>query len=188
MNKFELNWSYWRGGFFKPESKACRYANCSFMYWIIWVQHSIWLLSSHHSNEHGLQKHILEQVATFRYNDYGRIDFRVLECHANQLSLIWKKRFQLDGTLVNRNKGRSGRPRTGRSAANIAAVQRELRQNPRTSSRRNGVPNVSRSAFLRIVKKDINWHPYRILRCHGLKPGDSQRRAEHARQGIWMHC
>ena len=109
-------------------------------------------------------------------------------CIANQLSLIWKKRFQLDGTLVNRNKGRSGRPRTGRSAANIAAVQRELRQNPRTSSRRNGVPNVSRSAFLRIVKKDINWHPYRILRCHGLKPGDSQRRAEHARQGIWMHC
>lgn len=82
----------------------------------------------------------------------------------------------MDGTLVNRNKGRSGRPRTGRSAANIAAVQRELRQNPRTSSRRNGVPNVSRSAFLRIVKKDINWHPYRILRCHGLKPGDSQRR------------
>ena len=87
-----------------------------------------------------------------------------------------KNVFLSHGTVNNRNRGRSGRPRTSRSPANIAAVNRELHQNPRVSSRRNGVPQVSRSSFLRIVKKEIRWHAYRIKRRHKLNPGDPQRR------------
>ena len=74
-----------------------------------------------------------------------------------------KNNLMTHGTVDNRNNSGSGHPRTGRLASNIAAVQRELHQNPRASSRCNGVPNVSRSFYLHIIKKFFNWNPYKTL-------------------------
>ena len=58
------------------------------------------------------------------------------------LKTIWanvRKYFAHDTTL-NRNKGNSGRNRTGRSQANIEAVRVRLAEHPTgTSARRNGV-------------------------------------------------
>lgn len=87
-----------------------------------------------------------------------------------------RKLFEREGTVQNVNKGRSGRPRSARTPANIQAVTQELRNNPRASIRRNRVANVPRSSFQRIVSADINWHPYKILRRHNLDAGDPQRR------------
>ena len=50
------------------------------------------------------------------------------------------------GTSQNRNRGRSGRPRTGRSAQNICRIQRALARNGAVSSRRNGC-GLHRSSF-----------------------------------------
>lgn len=79
---------------------------------------------------------------------------------------------------MNRNKGNSGRPRTGRTPAHIADVTRQLRANPRVSSRRNNLPHITRSTFQRIVKNDIEWHPYKIKKRHALQPGDLPRRLQ----------
>ena len=65
------------------------------------------------------------------------------------------RKFQATGTSHNLNKGNSGRPRTGRSAQNIKAVQYALQQQQqngqRMSSRRNGI-GLTRSTFNRITR------------------------------------
>lgn len=89
-----------------------------------------------------------------------------------------KQKFHLHGTVLNRNKSNSGRPRTGRSANHIADVRRDLQANPRLSTRRNNCPHIPRTTFRRIITHDIEWHPYKILKRHGLQPGDPNRRLQ----------
>ena len=69
------------------------------------------------------------------------------------------------------NKGRSGEKRTGRCQENI-------RNNPRGISCRKNWLNLPSVTFNRIVSKDLNWHPYRMQRRHGLKAGDFERRLQ----------
>ena len=66
------------------------------------------------------------------------------------------------------NKGRSGRKRTGRCQENINTVQEALENNPRGISCRKSELNLPSATFNRIVSKDLNWHPYRMQRRHGL--------------------
>ncbi len=87
-----------------------------------------------------------------------------------------KNKFLQHGTVLNRNKTNSGRPRAARSPANVAAVRTELQNNPRASIRRNNLPHIPRSSFQRIVANDLNWHPYRILKRNSLNPEDPPRR------------
>ena len=81
-------------------------------------------------------------------------------------------------TSLNRNRGNSGRPRSGRPQRNIAAVRQELNRNPTATIRRNNVPQVSRSTFNRIVNLDLRWHPYKLIHRHALERGDYQRRSD----------
>ena len=82
-------------------------------------------------------------------------------------------------TVLNLNKMRSGRPRTARNPANVARVQRAIRQNPRVSARRNPL-HMDKLSFNRITR-ELGFHPYRIQTCHGLIPGDHQRRLNYSR-------
>lgn len=79
------------------------------------------------------------------------------------------------GKSGNRCKDVSGRPRTGRSPQNIQRVQQELQNHPTVSVRRNNAP-VTKSTFNRIVRKDLNYIPYRLKLRHALQPGDARRR------------
>ena len=81
-------------------------------------------------------------------------------------------------TSLNRNRGNSGRPRSGRSQKNIAAVRRWLNRNPTATIRRNNVPQVSRSSFNRIVNLDLRWHPYKLIHRYALRRSDYQRRSD----------
>ena len=59
------------------------------------------------------------------------------------------------GTSQNRNKGNSGRRRTGRSEANIDAVRQQLLEHPTTTStRRNGL-GIPHATFNRITRLTI---------------------------------
>lgn len=84
------------------------------------------------------------------------------------------EKFRHHGTVENRNKTRSGRRKTVRTPANVANVQRVLRQNPRVSARRNPM-GMAKSSFNRATH-DLGYHPYRIQQRHGLQAGDHQRR------------
>ena len=84
-------------------------------------------------------------------------------------------KYERHGTSTNRNRDNSGRRRTARSQQNIANVKQDLHQNPHVSSRRNNVA-VNQSAFNRITRLDLRYHPYRIQVRHALVNGDQQRR------------
>lgn len=91
-------------------------------------------------------------------------------------------KYEATGTSLNLNRGHSGRPRTGRSAENIQAVQNALQQQhqvhgPRISSRRNGL-GLPQSTFNRITRLDLQWHPYQMIRRHELLERDHARRTE----------
>ena len=85
------------------------------------------------------------------------------------------RKYQNTGTSLNRNKGKSGRRRTGRSEENIAAVRELLEENPHVSSRRNPVA-VTQSTFNRITRLELRWHPYRMYVRHELLDTDWPRR------------
>ena len=86
------------------------------------------------------------------------------------------RKFEQHGTSHNRNKGNSGRRRTGRSAENIELVRNRLEEHPTgTSARRNGV-GLPSATFNRITRLDLREHPYRMHIRHQLLPRDLQRR------------
>ena len=88
-------------------------------------------------------------------------------------------KYQQNGTSLNLNKGRSGRRVSVRTPDNIQLVRDALNANPQMSTRRNDVP-VNRRSFQRIVRQDLQWHPYRIHVRHELKQADFQRRLQFA--------
>ena len=76
------------------------------------------------------------------------------------LSTIWYnvRKFEQNGTSLNRNKENSGRRRSGRSAENIALVRNWLAEHPTgTSARRNGV-GIPSATFNRITRLDLRQH------------------------------
>ena len=90
-------------------------------------------------------------------------------------------KYREHGTSKNLNQGRSGRPKTARSANNIQRVRESLTHNPRQSSRRNDLANITKSSFNRIARLDLKFHPYKIQRRHKLIPADYQRRVTFCR-------
>lgn len=84
-------------------------------------------------------------------------------------------KYSRDGTSLNLNKQRSGRPRTVRTQENIEVVRQTLAENPTLSTRRNPF-NITQSSVTRIIKCDLRWHPYKIHLRHELKEQDFGRR------------
>ena len=85
------------------------------------------------------------------------------------------RKFNEHGSIVNRNKGNSGRKITQRTEVNIAIVRQLITENPRTSVRRNE-SDLTKTTFHRILKKDIRVHPYKMQIKHQLLPPDYARR------------
>jgi hypothetical protein len=99
------------------------------------------------------------------------------------LKTIWVnvRKFSEHGTILNRNKGNSGRKRTGRLEENIEAVRQRLEEQPTgTSTRQNGV-GLPHATFDRITRLDLRMHPYRIHIRHQLLPQDYARRMQFIR-------
>ena len=85
----------------------------------------------------------------------------VIPPHRNSILYNFRK-YQNHFTSLNRNCGRTGRRRTGRSAninviVNIQLVAQELLNNPTASICRNNLPNLSLSTFNQIVRMDLHW-------------------------------
>ena len=111
--------------------------------------------------------------------DFRQRFHRAPPCKTTILNNVQK--YNDTGTSENLNKGRSGRPRTARSAQNVAAVRRSLRQNPKQSCRRNNIPQLSKSSFNRITRFELKFHPYHMQRRHALNAGDYPRRLNFCR-------
>ena len=74
------------------------------------------------------------------------------------------------------NNERSGRRITTRTQENTEAVRQALERNRgRIMARRNRL-GISPSSFCRIIKKDLRWYLYKMIRPHNLKDGHYERR------------
>ena len=119
-------------------------------------------------------KSIQEVLRLFRIAFPGR--------HVPNSTTVWRnvRKYRQHGTSLNRNKGNSGRIKTGRSEENIEAVAQQLENNPHVSSRRNGL-GLPSATFNRITRLDLRWHPYQINVRHELKDNDYPRRLQFCR-------
>ena len=89
--------------------------------------------------------------------------FRLQFPTANRVSCkgaVYKNvnKLNVHGTLRNRQPEASGRPRTARSQVNIARVRHALQQDQRSAQ---SFTQHSPS-FCQIVRKDLNWYPYKL--------------------------
>lgn len=77
---------------------------------------------------------------------------------------------------------RRGRPRSCRSAENIAAVAADVQENPETSTRRRATQmGISRRSLQRILVKDLKMFPYKIQTAQQLLFADRQLRINYSR-------
>ncbi|CAB3262266.1 unnamed protein product [Arctia plantaginis] len=82
---------------------------------------------------------------------------------------------------TTRDAAKSGRPRSARSAENIAAVAEDVELSPETSTRRRASQlAISRSSLRRILVKDLRMFPYKVQSVHHLLPVDRQTRVTYA--------
>ena len=85
-------------------------------------------------------------------------------------------KFCSHGTILNRNKGNSGRLVTKRTPENIQLVHQQIEEHEGFSTRRNEL-DLSWSTIQRIIKKDLNYYPYKPKVRQELLEGDYDRRA-----------
>ena len=83
-------------------------------------------------------------------------------------------------SLLDQNKGNSGRPRTARTQANIQHVGQSLTNNPQQSCRRNN-GGLSKSSFSRITNNNLHFHPFRLVVKQELSQNDKLNRLLFAR-------
>jgi len=72
-------------------------------------------------------------------------------------------KFHENGTVLNLNKGNSGRPTTSVNVDNVERVEEFFSENPRASLRRaSQVLDIPKSSLHRIVKTKLKLYPYKI--------------------------
>lgn len=94
---------------------------------------------------------------------------------------------RLEETGTTRDAARRGRPRSSRSAENIAAVAEDVMEAPSTSTRRRATQmGISRRSLQRILVQDLKMFPYKVQTVHQLLAADRQSRLTYA-QAILNH-
>lgn len=81
------------------------------------------------------------------------------------------RKFEATGSVSDLPK--TGRPKSVRTAENIAVVKQSVKEDPKQSTTRRSLElGISRTSLHRILHKDLNLHAYKIQLCQQLKPTD----------------
>ena len=72
------------------------------------------------------------------------------------------KKYKTEGCSLNLNKDRAGRRRTEHTQEIINLLLEKLVEATRILARKNDL-NINKSRFKRITKRDLKWHPYKML-------------------------
>ncbi len=89
--------------------------------------------------------------------------------------LRWVKNFRETSTASN--KKRTGRKKSSRTPENIEKVRNSLQTSPRRSLRKRAqAVKLSLSTTRRIIRHELNYHPYKLAVTQKLNPDDYQKR------------
>jgi hypothetical protein len=136
-------------------------------------QQRAFLVREYHRSNNNVQR-VLERF---------REQYPNVRCPSHKTVYNNVNKHNVNGTSCNLNKGRSGRRRTARTEENIQAVQNAVNARDvgqRIISCRNGI-GLSSATFNRITRLDLRFHPYQMIKCHRLLPGDYHRREQFCR-------
>ena len=107
-----------------------------------------------------------------------RNEFQTRVLPSKQIICYWVSKFNSFSALSNRFTN-AGRPRSSRTADNIASVDESVKLDPEKSTRRRSQElNIERSSLLNILHKDLNVHPYRLQIKQELSPEDIIKRVD----------
>ena len=127
-----------------------------------------------------MEGHSVEQIIKFYYQNQCSVreTFRALHYFyprhnhpAESTIRCLVTKFESIGSI--NNQPTPVRRRNARSAENIAAVRESVRENPRRSiSHRSQELGLSMTSTWRILRRDLDLHPYKIQLTQGLKVND----------------
>lgn len=107
-----------------------------------------------------------------------RRHFRVREAPSESMIRRLVQRFRQQGAVSD--LPRIGRPRSGRTEANIERVRESVGEEPTTSTRRrSGQLGIARTTLRRILH-GLHLFPYKIQLVQALKPADYEQRVAYA--------
>ena len=93
--------------------------------------------------------------------------------------LRFEKTLNEEKNLFDQRKGKSGRKITVRTPENINSVEnlleseKDRRPDQQGSSCRRNTLDISKTIFNMIVKKDLGWKPYKIVRRQKITPANA---------------
>ena len=91
----------------------------------------------------------------------------------------WYEKFTETGSVGDR--GRTGRPRVDRHI--VEEVQQAFERNPSKSVRKSSSElGIPKSTVQKILRKRLNFFPYKLRVVHALNPGDQQLRVAFAEE------
>lgn len=92
------------------------------------------------------------------------------------------KKWDDHGTVHDRIKGVSGRQVDATTQENVEAVRQEYQGNPQLSLRRGSQAlNIPKTSLWRILKKKIEYHPYKVLKRHHIPQRSIEPRINRAK-------
>lgn len=92
----------------------------------------------------------------------------------NKLIIKWKDR----GTVLNQNKGHSGRKRSARSEENIAMIDERITESSQSLRKLAAETGLKRESIRLILKQDLKLKPYKLHMSQQLNINDQTRRVE----------
>lgn len=92
----------------------------------------------------------------------------------NKLIIKWKDR----GTILNQNKGHSGRKRTARSEENSAMIDARITESSQSLRKLAAETGLKRESVRRILKNDFKLKSYKLHMSQQLSINDKTRRLE----------
>ena len=92
----------------------------------------------------------------------------------NKLIIKWKDR----GTILNQNKGHSGRKRSARSKENIAMIDERITESSQSLRKLSAETGLKRESIRLILKHDLKLKPYKLHMSQQLNINDQTRRVE----------
>ena len=89
--------------------------------------------------------------------------------------LLWIKNFRKNKCALKRRS--TGRPRTSTTPENAMAVKASVQQSPQRSARKHAAAlRISATSIRRILRKELQMHPYKIMLAQELNENDFETR------------
>ena len=131
------------------------------------------------------KKFIVESMIKTNSNVYTRRQFKKsFGIDISQMT-VWRihRKWNLEGTVHDLHKGRSGRPLTARVPDKITAVRNMVEADNKKSLRKmSAISGIAMTCVHTILKKDLKFKAYKPMLRQELKSGDREKRLEFCQQ------